>query len=152
MAGLDYSYIREPDYNLEKLRQPQSISDYIKELCENIYTRWKQRDTISQELLKGKDYITRQRHVYYDTDSIMENQTQRFKVCSKCSGVNTIESSSDRGIPIFAVTIPRDACSSCVDNGYKIYKDADIQKYYRVYLQDRTNDTYLTKGVRRLTY
>ena len=152
MAGLDYSHVREPDYDLQKLRQPQKISDYIKELCENIYSRWKQKDALTHELLKGKDYITRQRQVYYDTDSIMEYQTQKFKVCLKCSGVNTIKSHTDRGMPIFAVTIPGDACPSCVNEGYKIYKDTDIQKYYKIYLQDRTNDTYLTKGARNLTY
>jgi len=67
MAGLDYSNVREPDYNLEKLRQPQKISDYIKALCENIYKRWRQRNVIAQELRKGKDHIIRQRQIYYDT-------------------------------------------------------------------------------------
>lgn len=145
MAGLDYSHICEPDYNPKKLKQSQQISDYIKRLCENIYKRWKQRDSLAYELLKGKEYITRQRQIYYDTDGIMEHQTQKFKVCSKCSGVNTIKSNSDTGMCIFAITIPRDACSLCVEEGYQIYRNADMQKYYKIYLQDRTNDIYLDK-------
>jgi acetoin utilization deacetylase AcuC-like enzyme len=149
MAGLDYSQVREPDYDEKKLRQSPKITEYIKKLCENIYDRWRQREQIAREMLKGKDYVIRQRRVYYDTDGIMEYQTQRFKVCKKCSGVNTIESNSDRGMPIFAVTIPSDACPSCVDEGHKAFKNADVQKYFKIYLQDRPNDRY---SARHLTY
>ena len=81
MAGLDYSQVREPDYDEKKLRQSPKITEYIKKLCENIYDRWRQREQIAREMLKGKDYVIRQRRVYYDTDGIMEYQTQRFKVC-----------------------------------------------------------------------
>lgn len=146
MAGLDYSHICEPDFDAKKLKQSPQITDYIKKLCNNVYYRWKQKEQIAQELLKGKDYIKRQRHIYYDTDGIMEYQTQIFKVCKKCSGVNIIESNSDIGMPIFAVTIPYDACQSCVDEGYKTFNEADVQKYYKIYLQDRPNDVYLTKS------
>lgn len=147
MAGLDYSHICEPDYDEKKLKQSPKISEYIKQLCDTIYKRWKQREQIAQEKLKGKDYIISQRQIYYDTDSIMEYQTRRFKVCKKCSGINTIESKSDRGMHIFAVTIPSDACLSCIDEGYQAYKKADIQKYYKIYLQDRPNDTFLTRSI-----
>ena len=40
-----------------------------------------------------------------DTDGILEQQTQTFKICKKCSGVNTIRS-SDTGYNVFAITIP----------------------------------------------
>lgn len=145
MAGLDYSHVREPDYDPAKLKQPQKITEYIKELCETIYKRWLNKESIAQEIIKGKDEIIRKRNVYYDTDGIMEYQTQRFKVCNKCSGVNMIESTSDRDMPIFAVTIPRDACSSCIDEGYKMYKEADAQNYFRIYLQDRKNDIFFKR-------
>ena len=75
----------------------------------------------------------------------MEYQTQKFKVCPKCSGLNTIKSDCDRGMSIFAVTIPRDACSLCLDEGYKFYKNVDIQNYSNAYLQDRVNDIFLKK-------
>jgi len=149
MAGLDYSHVCEPDLDEINLRQSPQITEYIKNLCENIYKRWKQKEQIAQEMFKGKDYIVRQRQIYYDTDGIMEYQTQRFKVCEKCSGVNIIESKSDRGMPIFAVTIPSDACASCIDEGYQAYKRADIQKYYKIYLQDRPSDT---TSARHLSY
>jgi len=147
MAGLDYSNVKEPDFDEKKLRQSPQITEYIKRLCEDIYERWKHKEQIARELLKGKDYIVRQRHVYYDTDGIMEYQTQKFKVCKKCSGVNFIESNSDIGMPIFAVTIPPDACPSCVDEGYRAYKNADIQKYYKIYLQDRPGDNFMARSI-----
>ena len=63
----------------------------------------------------------------------MEHQTQRFKICPSVQ-VNTISSDSDRGMPIFAITIPRDGCPSCVDEGYKLFKNTDKQRYFKTYL------------------
>ena len=88
--------------------------------------------------------MERSRRIYYDTDGIMETQTQRFMLCPRCSGVNIINSGSDRGHHILAITIPRDGCASCVDAGYKLYKDAPL-KYTNVYLADGVHDVYETK-------
>lgn len=145
MAGLDYSHVMEPDYNKEKLKQSRDITEYIKQISESVYKRWKNRKAIEKELLTGKDIIEKPQQIYYDTDGILETQTQYFKVCKKCSGVNTIKSSNDSGISIFAITIPRDACSSCIDRGHKLYKETPIGNYYKIYLQDRVNDFYDSK-------
>lgn len=144
MAGLDYSKVHEPDYNKERLRQPKDITEYVKKVSEIVYNRWKDKENLYVKDIRGRDYIQRPRHVYYDTDGIMENQVQNFKVCNRCSGVNTIDSRSDTGYHIFAITIPRDACSSCIDEGYRLYKYAS-NKYSHVYLQDRVNDQYFAK-------
>lgn len=144
MAGIDYSKVHEPDYNKEKLKQPKDITEYIKQISELVYKRWKIKDDLRLKEFKGYNYVDRERQIYYDTDGILENQVQRFKVCKKCSGVNTIDSSSDRGYHIFAITIPRDACSKCIDEGYKLYKSTSTY-YSNVYLQDRVNDKYYFK-------
>jgi acetoin utilization deacetylase AcuC-like enzyme len=144
MAGLDYSKVHEPDYNKERLRQPKDITEYVKKVSEIVYNRWKDKENLYIKDIRGRDYIQRPRHVYYDTDGIMENQVQNFKVCNRCSGVNTIDSRSDTGYHIFAITIPRDACSNCIDEGYRLYKYAS-NKYSHVYLQDRVNDQYFAK-------
>lgn len=144
MAGLDYSNVHEPDYNREKLRQPKDITEYVRKVCDVVYERWKDRENLWIKDIKGKDYVQKQRQIYYDTDGILENQIQKFKVCNKCSGLNTIDSRSDRGHHIFAITIPRDACPNCIDEGYKLYQNSSI-KYSHVYLQDRVNDKYLAK-------
>jgi len=145
MAGLDYSYVKEPDYDPEKFRQSPRITEYIKDLSEKIYERWQKKEDIAMEALKDREYVLRPRNIYYDTDGIMEEQTQKFKICPRCPGLNTIHSSSDRGQEIFAVSIPRDACPSCIDEGYKIYKEIPKGKYYKIYLQDRVNDVYMSK-------
>ena len=144
MAGIDYSKVKEPDYNKEKLKQAKDITDYIKQACNIVYKKWRNKEELWLKDIKGKDYIQNQRQVYYDTDGIMEKQVQNFKVCNKCSGVNTIDSRSDTGYHIFAITIPRDACSNCLDEGYRLYKHS-LNKYTNVYLQDRVNDEYLAR-------
>lgn len=144
LAGLDYSHVVEPDYLEERFRQPKEITEYIARLCEVIYTYWKERDRLKEEHYKGLDHFERTRRVYYDTDGILENQAERFKICPHCSGVNTIDSRSDQGAQILAVIIPRDACPDCVDEGYKVYREA-TSRYSKIYLQDRVNDCFLAK-------
>src|SRR5699024_3983684 len=109
MAGMDYSNVHEPDYNANKLIQPRNITENVKQISEIVYNRWKNRDELRLKEFKGKDQVEYTRQVYYDTDNILEDQSQNFKVCSKCSGVNTINSSSNTGYHILAITIPRDA-------------------------------------------
>lgn len=144
MAGIDYSNVREPDYDEHKLKQPEKITNYIKGLSELVYQRWKTKEELWLKDFKGMEKVERTRRIYYDTDGILEQQTQTFKICKKCSGVNTIRSRSDTGYRVFAITIPRDACSGCIDEGYKMYKNAS-NEFTNVYLQDRVNDEYLAK-------
>ncbi|HHY04419.1 MAG TPA: histone deacetylase [Thermoanaerobacterales bacterium] len=145
MAGLDYSGVREPDYYPEQLKQSDKINEYIKKLCEIIYDRWTKRDDLGYKLRKQNDFITRSRQVYYDTDGIMETQTQKFTICPKCSGLNTVKSKADLGYDILGITIPSDACPSCLDKGYNLYKNTAEGKFFKVYLQDRVNDNFLNK-------
>ncbi|MFY9176074.1 MAG: histone deacetylase [Caldicoprobacterales bacterium] len=145
MAGIDYSHVKEPDYDKDKLKQPPDITEYIKKLSDTVYKRWQKRETLRADIIKGYDNIQRTRQIYYDTDGILENQTQNFKICRKCSGVNTIDSQSDTGYHIFAITIPLDACSDCVDHGYRLYKNTSKSDYSNIYLQDRVNDMFFSK-------
>lgn len=145
MAGIDYSHVREPDYDREKLKQPADITEYIKKLSDMVYQRWQNRESLRADIVKGKDSMQRARQIYYDTDGILEKQTQNFKICNKCSGVNTIDSQSDTGYHIFAITIPIDACPDCLDQGYKLYKNTSKSHYTNIYLQDRVNDVYYSK-------
>jgi acetoin utilization deacetylase AcuC-like enzyme len=145
MAGLDFSNVREPDYDEEALQQTKRTTEYIKKLSHLVYSRWQNREKLWAEDIKGKDLISLERQVYYDTDGILENQTQTFISCDKCSGISTIDSQSDGGYHIYAITIPRDGCPRCVDRGHKIYKDISSGNYTNIYLQDRVNDAYLAK-------
>jgi len=133
MAGIDYSNVREPDYDAHKLKQPEKITNYIKGLSELVYQRWKNKEDLWLNDFKGMEKVERTRRIYYDTDGILEQQTQTFKICKKCSGVNTIRSRSDTGYNVFAITIPRDACSDCIDEGYKMYKNASTSSQMFIY-------------------
>ncbi|AFS78037.1 histone deacetylase [Gottschalkia acidurici 9a] len=146
MAGLDYSQVHEHDYDKEKLKQSRDITKYIERVSEEVYSKWKNRDKLRKEKYEGREYIEQSRQIYYDTDGITENQKQVFFTCNKCSGLNTINSTSSTRFHILAITIPRDACSSCLDKGYKLYKDTLLDNFTNVYLQDKVNDKYYAKS------
>ena len=140
MAGLDYSQVKEPDYDQEKIKQSTRVTEYTEEISNRILEQWQKKEELARKLFSQKEFVERPRRVYYDTDGIMEKQKQVFKICSNCSGLNFIDSKSDNGYHIFAITIPRGACSSCLDEGYKIYKHLPRGKYSHSYLQDRVNE------------
>lgn len=142
MAGLDYSNVYEPDYYKHKFSQSSEVSENIKQISELVLSNWKKREELSLVKFKNKDIIQRSRKIFYDTDGIMESQVQHFKRCKKCSGYNWINSSADKGYHILAITIPRDACSDCINGGYDMYKKRE-GRFTNVYLQDKVNDQYL---------
>ncbi|HZK09618.1 MAG TPA: histone deacetylase [Clostridia bacterium] len=144
MAGMDYSNVHEPDYDEEKLKQARDITEYIKQLSEDVLEKWKNKEELGQKKFKGQEIVKRPRRVYYDTDGITEEQVQHFKKCDHCSGVNWIHSSSDSGYKILAITIPRDACTSCVDQGYEMYENPK-SRFTNLYLQDKLGDKYHAK-------
>lgn len=145
LAGLDYSKVKEPDYDPEKLRQPTWISDYIKHLCEDIYQRWRRRRDIAKKMFEGKEFVRREKRIYYDTIGIMETQEETIKVCQACSGYTVIKSRCDYGYFILGIVIPFGACPSCVEEARKIYKSADPGDYTGIYLLDRVNDEFKVK-------
>lgn len=145
MAGLDYSHVFEPDYDAESLKQDKNITKNIEELSEFIYQRWQNRDVISKEKFKDITEVKRNRQIYYDTDAIMETQTQTFNICDNCSGIDLIDSRSDKGDHIYAITIPRKACQQCISRGYSKYKEASLRDFTNVYLQDKAGDNYFSK-------
>ncbi|TYP56697.1 histone deacetylase family protein [Thermosediminibacter litoriperuensis] len=145
LAGLDYSHVKEPDYDPEKIRQPDWIAEYLKRLCEEIYRRWVSKEDAAKKMFEGKDRVVRKKRIYYDTIAVMEEQEETIKVCPACSGLITIKSECDLGYSILAVTIPRDACARCIDEGHRAYRTADPGDYSGIYLQDKVNDEYCAK-------
>lgn len=144
MAGMDFSNIREPDFSPNKVAQSKETTEYIKEVCQYVMDLWNNKDTLGHNKFKNSDYVKKEKQIYYDTDRILENQSRFIKVCKKCSGLDIIESRNDRFDYIKAITIPRDACPDCIDEGYKEFKNAEM-KFKNVYLQDKVNDKYLSK-------
>lgn len=144
MAGLDYSNVHEPDYDRERLKQSKDITEYIKKVSEIVLNKWKSKDDLWFSKFGDVEIVEKAKSIYYDTDGIMDDQVQHFKKCSKCTGVNWINSRSDNGYRVLAITVPRDGCSNCLDEGYRMYKNPS-SSFTNIYLQDKVNDKYHAK-------
>jgi acetoin utilization deacetylase AcuC-like enzyme len=146
MAGIDYSHVREPHYDPEKLRQGALIEKQIREVQEKVLAGWKQREQIKEAFQKSKEFVERRRSIFYDTDGILEEQKETIRVCADCGGALRIASSSDRGENALAVHIPRKACNACKEQGHQWVDEKEADDFGRVFLQDRTRDLYVEKS------
>ncbi len=142
MAGLDYSYVKEPDYDPAKIRQSPDVGESIRQVGDTILSYWQQRENIQEKVQSKGEIFERRREVYYDTDGIAETQTEQVKACTECGGAWQIDSSSDRGQHILAVHIPVSACESCRSLGRRWYDKAETQRFDFKFLQDRSTDDY----------
>jgi len=148
MAGIDYGHVREPDYDPERIRQSAEISGYIERVGETVLNIWQQRDYLRETVCGNREYLVRDRNIFYDTDQIMEKQQDRIRNCPDCSGALRIDSSVGTANRITAIHIPRKACPKCRELGYRWYESADGQTSDRIYLQDRVEDTFQEKKLR----
>jgi len=150
MAGLDYSWVREPDYPRGGLSEPAGIRPYLKELIEHLWSLWRRRGSIMDGSFRREgDFYRRSRSIYYDTDQIREYQEERVRHCSGCPGYTLLSSRARRPgreeVAIYAVSIPWQACPRCQDEAREEYDRAvsspGAHRY--LYLQDKPRDTYL---------
>ena len=147
MAGLDYSGVVEPDYNPERLRQSQTITDRIKKTSDTINSYFEKRHEMREKAGRHGEIQTRDREIFYDTDNIFERQIEKVRVCRDCGGCFEIDSKATRGYHILAVHIPLNACNECIEAGYAMFEKAQTaNRYAKIYLQDRTQDLYTIKG------
>ena len=145
MAGMDYSHVKEPSYDPDKIRQSPQITQYIETQAEKILTLWDKRQTIGDQMRNNQAFAKRSRSIFYDTDSLSETQHETLRNCSECGGVLKIDSASDRGYQILAIHVPRKACRECREQGYEWYDSEADKKYDFIFLQDRTKDQYRSK-------
>jgi acetoin utilization deacetylase AcuC-like enzyme len=146
MAGLDYSYVKEPDYDPAKIRQSPDVSESIRQVGDTILSYWQQRQNIQEQIQSKGEIFERRREIFYDTDGIAETQTEQVKACTECGGAWQIDSSSDRGQHILAVHIPVSACESCRNLGLRWYDEAERQDFDFKFLRDRSTDDYYVKN------
>lgn len=141
MAGLDTSYVKEPNYDTDYRQQPANITKRIAHLIGNL------RDLFLEGNLEDEKYepgriIGRTRDIFYDTDGIRERQHEKIRSCRECAGALSIESSSSLGQHILAVRIPLEACSACQEAGLAWFEEASRASFDHVYLQDRVQGVY----------
>lgn len=145
MAGIDYSHLREPDYNPNHFRQPRSLTKEIDKVCEDALKLWRNRQELTQALRRKEGSASRSRQIFYDTDNILEKQNETIRFCDDCAGALRIESGSNYGASILGVHIPRKACQACIDQANEWYDHGEYGSFSQIILQDRVEDRYLIK-------
>jgi len=145
MAGLDYSHVREPDYNPERLRQSGSVTRTIDEEIEQILDLWKHRHSMKKQVAGDLRYLKRKKSIYYDTDNIRETQTETVRICNDCGGLVMIESFASTGNNIFALVLPSRCCPACREEGEEFYARTSRGRYNHIYFQDRDRGVFLSK-------
>ncbi len=146
MAGLDFKRVKEPDYNPSAIQQAPAVTAAIEKTAEEVLTIWQQKDNLRDQLMAQENPGHRRRNIFYDTDGIHESQTEDIRICPDCPGTLRIDSTSDHGLHVLAVHIPRKACARCKAAGYEWYDAADTDHFDRIFLQDRPEDAYHEKG------
>ncbi len=147
MAGLDTRQVREPDYQPERIRQSEDTTRYIERTAREILEWRKQLPDLREKAYGKGELHERELKIFYDTDNIMELQTERIRLCRECSGVLRIDSRTDKRYHILAIHIPRKACKTCQEMGYRWFDTANPQEFHKIFLQDRTHDQYLIRKV-----
>jgi acetoin utilization deacetylase AcuC-like enzyme len=145
MAGLDYSHLREPDYQPQNIQQSRIINDAIEKTCEQSMKTWNQQRRLTEEVRAEKGCNKRKRRIFYDTDNITESQEEEIRICDDCAGALRIVSASDLKKRILAVHIPRKACPACRDQARQWYEKAKPADFHHIFLQDRPADTYVDR-------
>ncbi|MEE4359500.1 MAG: histone deacetylase [Desulfococcaceae bacterium] len=148
MAGMDYSRVREPDYDPEKIRQSRDVSNYIRRLRDKVMQTWARREENREKMQGRKTFDERSRNIFYDTDNILEKQRETVRICRDCGGAWCMDTSSDRGHRILAVHIPFAACNACIEKGHEWFEHADRGIFDAVCLQDRTADTFTRRQLK----
>ncbi len=143
MAGLDYSNVREPDYDSESIRQDASITQYIKKMSKEVMEHYHHA---SDHVMRGMpgNYLVRKKSIYYDTDGIRENQIESVMVCNDCPGVVKYESLSTVNPLCLGVEIPITSCDRCRNEGYRIFEEgAEKVKYGYLQMINRREKKYM---------
>ena len=145
MAGLDYSHLKEPDYDPHNIRQTAEVTRWVHKTCDKVLENWSQRRRLADLYRGDHKFIDRSRNIYYDTDNIHERQKETIRVCEHCGGALRIDSAALGRKHILAVHIPRNACPACRRQGEAWYADADVDPFDKVYFQDRSADVIQEK-------
>jgi hypothetical protein len=145
MAGLDYSQVREPDYDAVQIRQSQEVTRLIENEVKNLMTLWKKKKNLKKQITGSAAYIRREKNIYYDTDDITERQVETVRVCNDCGGLVMIESAADTGKKIYAVILPNSCCPICRESGESFFSRVNGSQYSHIYFQDRQRDVFIVK-------
>jgi acetoin utilization deacetylase AcuC-like enzyme len=150
MAGIDYSYLHEPDYDPGLARESKMGMNSIKRIIETQQKTWQNRQRLIASARDTKDkFYQRHKSIYSDTDGIHEQQMETLRLCPDCSGYLAIDSHagfhSGNANHVYCVSIPRRACPKCVQDATDLYETMKKRNDQRdsIHLQDRSGDRFL---------
>jgi hypothetical protein len=142
MAGLDYSKLREPDYNAAALRQDKRITDYIARASDAAVERYFSPTHSSQ--FRPGTFAVEERNIFYDTDGIQEQRKDSVLICEECAGLLVIETLSSLNRLSLCIEIPVGACDRCRDEGLlKLERGRKQVGYQHIKLINRRDKVYL---------
>jgi len=142
MAGMDAGKVREPDYDPERLKQEQRITDYTESLADQLHKYFLSPPPMPKEGRVEGEWFARDKEIHYDTDGIFERQVEKVRLCKDCPGLVVIESRAGSGPACLAVQIPLQACETCREKGLEAFAtDQRSGKYRRAMLTDRPGKT-----------
>ena len=141
MAGMDTSFVKEPNYEKDYRPQSPEVTRHIEQLVTAL------KDLFLHEGFKKKPYeeghiLERKRDIFYDTDGIQERQNEKIRYCSRCAGTFSVSSTASTGQHIMGVHIPMEACPECRKTGLKWFQEGRKGAFRHVYLQDRDREIY----------
>lgn len=150
MAGLDYSWVREPQLQPGSLRMSSSVKERVEGVVDQLQKIWANREELAKKRKEEVGpYFKERKRIYYDTDQIEETQDITVKMCDHCSGYILLHSRAERmwnSQAITGVSIPLYACSACQREGRATYQEAKVKADYKtdvVYLQDKVADEFI---------
>jgi len=134
MAGVDFSNVREPDYNPQALKQDPKLTDYIKTVCDHVRELYFNPPAQPKRGEISDGFFHRMKDIYYDTDRISESQVESVFLCGDCSGAMKIETWSTINPLSACIEIPINVCPRCHHMGLRLIEEAQLKGSYR-YIQ-----------------
>ncbi len=137
LAGVDYSYVKEPNYNPSDFVMEERTMKYIQRVCETAYKNYFYPPALDISFDRDGDYIVRNKEIFYDTSYIVERQREYLLDCDHCRGLLKIESHSNRVKNCLAIEVPLGACENCQKKGEEEFEKSKNGRYKLVQFIDR---------------
>ena len=150
MAGIDYGYLNEPDYDPGLARESRVGMDSIKGTIEILQNTWQNRQQLIESSRNTKErFYQRHKPIYYDTDGIQEQQMETLRLCPDCPSYLAIDSQArfhgGHDNRVYCVSIHRQACPKCLSFATELYEALKKRhdRHDSIHLQDKVNDRFL---------
>lgn len=150
MADIDFSNLREPDYNPSRFKESPNNMEYIKSLVKKQLDTFRKRgEVVEKNRSKGSEFNVQMKNIFYDTEYLHEEQRLDVRLCHDCCGFRRIASectqSNGRRYSVYCVSLPAACCPACAEQARSNYVDMKNKPIYDlVYLQDRIIDEFRT--------